>query len=333
MAYHILILGGTGFLSSAIARASLAAGHDVTVLTRGMRSVDALSGARAVVADRSDDSAVREALQGDSFDLVIDAICFNADHARQDVALFSGKAGRLVMISTDFVYTAERRTLPVPESTPRDAPTPYGRQKAEAEDVLLGADDRLSVTVLRPPHIVGAGGLPGTGSLQGRDPALLARLRRGEPILLLDGGALLIQPVDRRDIAAACLSLISAPATRGRIYNIAGPEAVTTRRYYEILAEAAATPLTVLSLPSALYVRAFPERASFACHRAYSLEALARDALFRPVVPLETSLHEMVIWLDRFPPAGAETQPTSREAALLAHLEASEAHAGSLLSG
>ena len=77
---------------------------------------------------------------------------------------------------------------------------------------------------------MGAGGLLGTGSLRGRDPRLLERLRRGEPIVLLDGGALLIQPIVHRDIAAAALACLGRAATHGRAYNVAGPDAITTRR-------------------------------------------------------------------------------------------------------
>lgn len=330
-AMKILILGGTGFLSSALVEESLAAGHEVTILTRGRRAAPT-AGVTQITADRSDAEAFRAALSGQEWDAVLDAICFTPQEAQQDLDCFAGRAGRLVMISTDFVYSVGPRPLPIPEEVRRDAPTPYGRNKAAAEDLLLGATDRLACTVLRPPHIVGVGGLPGTGSLQGRDPALPARLRRGEPIVLLEGGALLIQPADRRDIARAALAVLGAPQTIGRPYNIAGPEAVPTRRYYEILAEALGVALQVASLPADVYLRAFPDRAPFAQHRAYSLAALARDARFRPTIPLETSLKETLAALEATPPLGADSPPTAREAALIALLSDRDARALSALT-
>ena len=315
---NLLVVGGTGFLSSALVEEGLAAGHDVTVVTRGRRPVP--DGVRRIVADRADRDAFRAAVQTETFDAVLDAICYTPDDARQDVDCFAGRAGRLVMISTDFVYTVGPRRLPIAEDLLRAAPTEYGRNKTAAEDALFAANDRLPATVLRPPHIVGPGGLLGTGSLQGRDAALPARLRRGEPIVLLDGGALLIQPVDRRDIARAALAVIAAPPAAGRAYNMAGPVAVTTRRYYEIIAEALGVPLTVASLPSEIYLRAFPNNASFAQHRMYSLEALARDAAFRPSIPLETSLRETLAHLEANPPPGADAPPSDRDTELLALL-------------
>jgi nucleoside-diphosphate-sugar epimerase len=187
------------------------------------------------------------------------------------------------------------------------------------------------VTILRPPHIVGPGSLLGTGSLQGRDPAVPARLRRGEPIVLHNGGALLIQPADKRDIAGACLAAIASAASIGKTYNVMGPQAVTTRRYYEIVAEALGVGLTVVSLPSDIYVAAYPDRASFACHRAYSTESLAADTGFRAAIPLEQSLREMLRWLEANPPACAEAPASEAERALIALLQDSTEGVRSLL--
>lgn len=328
---RVLIIGGTGFLSSALVEAAVAEGHDVTILTRGQRPVEVASAVRRLTADRQDEAAFRAAVGGQRFDAVLDAICYTPQHAQQNIEVFAGQVGRLVMISTDFVYTVGPRPLPIPEDTPRDAPTDYGRNKAAAEDRLLAANDRLPVTILRPPHVIGAGGLFGTGSLQGRDAALPARLRRGEPILLLDGGALLIQPVDRADIAAASQAVLKAPATAGQAYNMAGPQAVPTRRYYEIIADILGVELRVACLPSEVYLAAYPERVSFARHRVYSHDKLFRDAGFRPARPLEASLREMWAWLEAHPPAGADAPATETEKALLALLAERDARALDLL--
>ncbi|HLJ57032.1 MAG TPA: NAD-dependent epimerase/dehydratase family protein [Chthonomonadaceae bacterium] len=320
----ILIIGGTGFLSSALVEESAAAGHAVAIVTRGRRSRPLPAGVEQIVADRDAPGELAEAIGRREFDAVIDAICFTPEQARQDIACFAGRAGRLVMISTDFVYSVGHRRLPIAESQERNAPTEYGRKKAAAEDVLLDSASSLPATVLRPPHIMGPGGLLGTGSLQGRDPVLPARIRRGEPVVLLDGGALLIQPADRTDIACAALAVIGAPQSIGRAYNIAGPEAVTTRRYYELIAEALGMPLAVASLPSTVYLTAFPGNAPFAQHRAYALDALARDTGFRPAVSLRASIETTLAWLEANPPTGAHAPISDRDAAILALLAEQE---------
>src|SRR5579872_2057711 len=153
----ILIIGGTGFLSSALVEESAAAGHAVAIVTRGRRSRPLPAGVEQIVADRDAPGELAEAIGRREFDAVIDAICFTPEQARQDIACFAGRAGRLVMISTDFVYSVGHRRLPIAESQERNAPTEYGRKKAAAEDVLLDSASSLPATVLRPPHIMGPG--------------------------------------------------------------------------------------------------------------------------------------------------------------------------------
>jgi nucleoside-diphosphate-sugar epimerase len=316
----LLIIGGSGFLSSAFVERGLAYGHEVTILTRGHRSVPFPQPVRQLVADRNDREAFRAVLAGQTFDAVIDAICYTPEDAQEDVETFSGRVGRFIMISTDFVYAVDARSLPATEDTPRAAPSMYGRNKIAAEDVFFAASDRLPSTILRPPHVVGAGGLLGTGSLQGRDPALLTRLRRGEPIVLIEGGTYLIQPVDRLDVADACLAVLGKPVTVGRAYTIAGPEVVTTREYYQMIADEIGVPLKVLSLARDAYLAVYPDRASFTLHRVYDMSALGRDAAFRPAIPLRQSLRGMIAWLEANPPPGADSPPTEKERQLLSLL-------------
>jgi nucleoside-diphosphate-sugar epimerase len=220
--------------------------------------------------------------------------------------------GHVVMISTDFVCGGGPRTLPIDEKSTREPLGGYGRGKVAAEERFFHAwrEGRFPVTLLRPPHIMGAGGLLGTGSLRGRDGGLLDRLRRGEPVVLLDEGALLIQPVVHRDIAAAALATLGTSATHGEAYNVAGGEVITTRRYYEIIAEELGVGLRVLSLPSSVYLTTFPDRAPFAQHRFYDTRKLARDTGFTPRVGVREAIREMIAWLDANPtPPSADTGP------------------------
>lgn len=334
---RVLILGGTGFLSSALVQQSRAAGHDVTIVTRGRAKNGPPAGVSAVIANRSEPDALRASLadHGD-FDLVLDAILYRPDDARAALDLFRGRTGRYVFISTDFVYGGEPRTFPIAEDAPRQAASAYGRDKAACEDVFFAAweRERFPAVVLRPPHILGAGGLLGTGSREGRDPWLLQRLRRGEPVALLDGGAPLIQPVHRDDIARACLAVAASDQTLGRAYNIAGPDAVTTRRYYEIVAEAAvAPPPNVHSLPSDAFVTVFPDRAPFALNRCYALNRLAADADFAPCVQLPDAIAEVVAALDAAGPPPGEPPPPAQATPLHLLLQSQSAALREALRG
>lgn len=321
---NLLILGGTGFLSGAAARVARNAGHAVTIFTRGRSSRPVAEGITALVGDRQERAAFVACFADRRYDAAIDCICYTAADAEADVAALAGRVGHLVMVSTDFTYGGEPGVLPMDEETPQDAVGDYGKNKVAAEQRLLAAsrEEALPVTILRPPHIMGEGGLLGTGSLRGRDPRLIERLRGGEPVVLLDGGALLIQPVVHRDIAAAALACLGRSETHGRAYNVAGPDAVTTRRYYEIAAEEAGGTLRVLSLPSAVYLAAYPDRAPFVRHRVYDTGRLLRDTGFAPRIGLRDAIRETIQWLDAHPASASPDPIESRVAVALAKHEA-----------
>ena len=321
----LLVIGGSGFLSRAIAEEFAATGDRVTAFTRGRQPLPA--GVNSLVGDRSDRAAFAAALEGRPFDAVIDCLCYTPEDATADLRVFAGRTGRLVMISTDFVYGPLRPT-PMDEDTPTFALNQYGRDKAAAEETFFAAhrEEGLPVTILRPPHILGAGGHLGIGSPQGRDPMLLDRLQQGAPLMLMDGGQLLMQPVLHRDIAAACRAVLGTAATLGQAYNVAGPEVLRMRDYYDLIGATLGMQPRYRSLPSDLYVRAFPERAPFAGHRTYSVEKLARDTGYRPETEVRHALFETIDWLQAHE-AAQPYVPTEQDRAIEALCEAFEAEA------
>src|SRR5947209_7975413 len=122
----VLVIGGTGFLSGAVTRQLLAAGHAVTIFTRGERPLPNFEGeAQAIRGDRKDRAAFVARFAGSDFDAVVDCICCQPEEAEAGVAAFASSGAHLVVISTDFVYGAER-TLPMTEETPRRALSRYG---------------------------------------------------------------------------------------------------------------------------------------------------------------------------------------------------------------
>lgn len=332
----VLVVGGTGFLSGAVVAECLSAGHTVSIVTRGSQNRPAPPpGVEVLTADRSDACALKNAIGDRTFDLVVDCVLFKADDAPDVVDIFRNRTACYVFISTDFVYGGEPRLYPIAEDAPRRALSPYGVQKAACEDIYFGAweQEQFPAVVLRPPHIMGRGSLLGTGSLEGRDPWLLWRLRNKQPLLLLDNGELLIQPTHKNDIARAALAVASAPdTTRGRAYNICGPDCVTTRRYYEMVCEADGLPvenLSVVSLPSVAYVGAFPDRAPFTQNRAYSTARLQTDTGYTPSISLQACVAEVVAeYHEKGDPTG---DPPKINTALFDALQNSSAQAAQLL--
>jgi nucleoside-diphosphate-sugar epimerase len=108
---RILLLGASGLLSGAAREAFLAAGHDVTVLSRGTRAVPQHPRLRILRADRGDAASLGSALRGERFDFTADFLAYDAADVTRLFGVAGFSPGRLVMISTGQVYlvTADPR--------------------------------------------------------------------------------------------------------------------------------------------------------------------------------------------------------------------------------
>lgn len=292
---RLLIMGGSGFVSATLAREAVGAGWDVSVVTRGQRPVP--EGVTSIQADRNNHAALAGAINrcGLDWDLVVDCIGMTPVHAEQDVKLWSGRTGRFIFVSTDFVYDPRDRKVPQSEYDARFARDGYGGGKRQAEEVLLKTDHaRLPWIILRPSHIYGAGSWLGCLPLHSRDPELLKRLQKGEPLSLLSGGSILQHPVFAADLARTILSSCNAPGAVGGIFNVSGPEVVESRRYYEIIAEALGVALLVKSVDVENYLRENPGQGSYCCDRVYDITALAHSGLDIPSTRLRDGMQHVI---------------------------------------
>lgn len=287
----LLIIGGTGFLSGTLARLAVSQQHEVTVVTRGRRPVPDMI--PAIEVDRTDREAFSAAIdKADThWDLVADCICFNADDARQDVAAFAGRTDRLAVISTDFVFDPAARQSPQPEEGVFREDDSYGAHKRRAERVLLDAgDDAPPWVVLRPGHIYGPDSQLGCLPLHSRDPELIDRLQRGEPLQLVAGGELQQQPIFAPDLAETVLAAADGGAMPSGIYNVAGPDVVPARRYYELIAEALGVDCRIDPCPVDAYLRDKPDHHQFCVDRGLALGRLRASKLPMPSTPLADGL-------------------------------------------
>ncbi|MBT7097720.1 NAD-dependent epimerase/dehydratase family protein, partial [Candidatus Poribacteria bacterium] len=132
---RVVVVGGTGNISTSIVRELLGLGHEVTCYNRG-RSGSPPDGVRVIQGDRQDRDAFETAMQAESFDAAIDMICFNAEDAASSVRAFRD-VSHFIQCSTTATYGVDYDILPVPEHHPLRPITDYGRGKVAADDVYL----------------------------------------------------------------------------------------------------------------------------------------------------------------------------------------------------
>src|SRR5215471_3588864 len=138
---RVLLIGGSGVISSACSRIAVESGIELSVLNRGRSTVRPLPpGVSMLRADIREPESVRDEIRDREFDAVVDWVAFTPEHGRADLELFRGRTGQYVFISSASAYQTPPARMPVTESTPlRNPYWQYSRDKIACEDMLVTA--------------------------------------------------------------------------------------------------------------------------------------------------------------------------------------------------
>jgi nucleoside-diphosphate-sugar epimerase len=212
----VLVTGGTRFVGRPVVARLLAAGHGVTLFTRGRQPVPA--GTRHIQGDRTVESDLA-ALDGERFDVIIDSSGRTLDDTRRVLAHTGAPRHRLVYVSSAGVY-ADSVVWPLDEASPID-PASRHAGKAETESWLQA--EGIPFTSFRPTYIIGP------GNYNPIERWFFDRLLHDRPVPLPGDGQLITQLGDVRDLAEAMTRCLEVEASCNRIYNCSGRQGVTLR--------------------------------------------------------------------------------------------------------
>ncbi|HEY0062065.1 MAG TPA: NAD-dependent epimerase/dehydratase family protein [Telluria sp.] len=182
MRKNILVIGGTRYFGKLLVQRLLAAGHQVTIATRGHAPDPFGERISRIRVDRRNERAMLAAF-GDAapYDVVYDQMCYSPLDAAIAVRVFAGRAKRYIVASTIEVYRSllghqdgpfaetDLNVLAQPIDTqypwhdPRLATQSYVMGKVQAEAYLY-RDGSLPLVTVRIGHVL-AGSEDFTGRL------------------------------------------------------------------------------------------------------------------------------------------------------------------------
>jgi nucleoside-diphosphate-sugar epimerase len=254
---RVLFIGGTGTISSACVERAVQTGFDVTLLNRGSgKAWPPHPDAKVITADVRDEAAVREALGGRGFDVVVDFVAFLPEHVRTDLALFAGATGQYIFISSASAYQTPPARLPIVESTPlRNPEWQYSRDKIACEDELVRAyrENGFPMTIVRPSHTYARTSVPLIGG-----QTALQRMRQGLPVVVHGDGTSLWVLTHHRDFAAAFVGLLGNPQAIGDSFHITSDEVLSWNQIYAMFASALGVEPRLVHVPSRVIGEVLP---------------------------------------------------------------------------
>ena len=303
---RILIIGGTGLISTPLTHFLLERGDDLTLYNRGATPSRVPAGTKVMTGDRQQYTAFEDQMRAaGSFDCVIDMVGYAPDDADSVVRAFDGRIGQFIFCSTVDVYRKPATRYPYTEAESYGGLNTYGKNKVICEQTLLAAHERgaFPVTIIRPAYTYGEsrGVLYPVGSSGG----YLDRIRQGKPIIVHGDGSSLWVACHIDDEARAFVGAVGNTRTFGKTYHTAGEEWMTWDQYHQGIAEAlSAPPPTFVHIPTDTLVKLVPERAvsvadNFQFNNIFDNSAAHADLGFRYTIPWVEGVKRAMTWLER----------------------------------
>jgi len=256
-----LFIGGTGLISTAVSSLAVEKGIELHLLNRGKRGDFIPAGAKLIVADAHDPASLKAALAGMSFDVVVDWIAYTADQIEADIALFKGRTGQFIFISSASAYQKPPTNYLITESTPLANPYwQYSRDKIACEEALSRAyrDDGFPMTIVRPSLTYGDTMIP-AGFMSWAHPwTLVDRMRRGKKIIVHGDGTSPWTMTHNSDLASAFVGLMGNIHAVGHAFHITSDEALTWDQVIEQIGAAAGAKPQIVHVASDFIAAASP---------------------------------------------------------------------------
>ena len=263
----ILMIGGTGTISSAITRQLAESEHELWLLNRGNRQAELPAGVKQIVADIENEQVVAEKLGDMTFDVVCEFIGFLPEQVARDIRLFKGRTHQYVYISSASAYNKPAQSYIINEGTTLANPHwEYSRNKIACEELLMKhyREEGFPVTIIRPSHTYCERAVPlGVHGLKG-SWQVVKRIMEGRRVLIQGDGSSLWTMTWNEDFARGFIGLLGNPHAIGEAFQIMNDETLTWTQIYQTVANVLGVELKPYYVSSSFLAEVAP--------KAYDLE-------------------------------------------------------------
>ena len=307
MRIKALFIGGTGNISTEVSRLAVQNGIDLYLLNRGQRKVE-IDGAKSIVADVNDPEQVKKALEGLSWDVVVNWIAFTPIEVQRDIDLFRGKTNQYIFISSASCYQKPVSHPVITESMPLHNPFwQYSRDKIACEDLLNKAyrEDGFPVTIVRPSLTydtvipVAIGGWT--------EYTIIDRMKKGKKVIVHGDGTSIWTIMHATDFAKGFFGLMDHQQAIGHGFHITSDELLTWDQIYETTAEAANAKANIIHIPSDFIARFDPfQEGNLLGDKAHSVifdntKIKTFVPEFKATIPYKVGIKKTVEWFEADP--------------------------------
>ena len=258
---RLLIVGGSGVLSSAVAKEAVNNNFHVTLINRGHRFIP--NNCHLIKSDKDDYVTIAKALKGQVFDAVIDFLCYNEEQTKRSFLFYKEFVKQYIFISTCAVY--DKTILGIKsEDSPKGLKLwSYSLNKVACEESVLTLSKNTStaVTIVRPCVTYDDTRIPyGIMPPYRFHWTLCARVLADKPIITWNNGMNRSNMMRVEDFAIGLIGLVGNRFSYNEAFNICGDEMPTFNDVLDVISKKLGKEVRKINIDSDFFANNYPEK-------------------------------------------------------------------------
>lgn len=285
----LLIIGGSGILSSAVVDEAIKQGINVTMVNRGHRKKFINPQAELITGDvRNESQAILQKLGNRYFDAVIDFIVWNKEQLSASLSLFSNIAEQYIFISSAQAYNTSQKGILTENSEMVQPLWQYSIDKCNAEQYLIDYcnKNKKHYTIIRPGVNYGPTRIPyGIFPSIGKHWTFVERIKAGKIIPTWNNGENKLNLTRVEDLALGTVGLVGNKKAYNEDFNVVGDYIYTWREVLHVLAKLIGKEVKTIDVPVDFYASYLPKDEKEGLIGGRALDLVCSNEKLKKVVP------------------------------------------------
>lgn len=259
----ILLLGGTGTLSSAVLNQALTKGYSVTIMNRGSNNRNLPSCVKVVLCDFKNTTRLNDLFANCYYDVIVDFLSRIPADIKNVYSVFGDKCQQYIFISSSCVYCRNNSHIPIIETTEKpNKRWSYNVEKFECEEALKNLSEKAKsyYTIVRPYITYNEERIPvGISPAYKFHSTIIERIKSGKPWFVWDEGTSITTLTYSEDFAFGVVGLFLNDMAKNEDFHITGDYTYSQLEVTRLLFKKLNIPEKIVSIRSEKIVKTLPE--------------------------------------------------------------------------
>ena len=301
----ILLLGGTGTLSTDVLCLSINKGYDVSIMNRGNHNDDVPACVKCLIADFKQVDSILQAVYEENYDVVVDFLSRKKEDIERVFPVFASRCQQYVFVSSSCVYERHSDELIVESSNKPNLDWSYNIEKYECEQRLIElcreSTSDCKYTIIRPYITYNEKRIPfGLMPDYGKHWTLIGRLMANKPFFVWNDGNNYCTLTHTKDFAVGMVGLFMNQKAYNEDFHITTNEYHTWNEVLEILKMILHSTSDIVKIPQDAIIKEFPEykgmlKGDRALHARFDITKLINAVPeYSPQISLRKGLEDVI---------------------------------------